>query len=82
LLASCDWQVRAIRFTEVSVSTPELRVLLEEHEEAVQLSRVLIRLSICARVAGVEEAALAAEQAAEDCIAQVVQLEEQLKTLL
>jgi predicted translin family RNA/ssDNA-binding protein len=61
---------------------PKLGVLLEEHEEAVQLSRQLIRLSIGARIAKREKDALAAERAAEDSIAKVVQLEEQLKTLL
>jgi hypothetical protein len=60
----------------------ELGVLLAEHEEAVKLSRQLIRLSICARIADREKDAVAAERSAEDCIAQVIQLEEQLKTRL
>ena len=63
-------------------TAPALGVLLEEHEEAVRLSRQLIRLSICARVADREKDAVAAERAAEECIAKVVQLEEQLKALL
>jgi len=63
-------------------AAPELGVLLAQHDEAVTLSRQLIRLSICARIAGGEKDALAAERAAEDCIAKVVQLEEQLKALL
>ena len=63
-------------------TAPELGVLLEEHQEAVQLSRELIRLSICARIADAEKEALAAERAAEESIAKVVQLEEQLKALL
>ena len=61
---------------------PGLGVLLEEHEEAVRLSRQLIRLSICARIADKEKDALAAERAAEECLAKVVQLEERLKALL
>jgi hypothetical protein len=61
---------------------PELGVLLSQHDEAVKLSRQLIHLSICTRIADREKDALAAERAAEDCIAKVVQLEERLEALL
>ena len=63
-------------------AAPELGVLLAQHDEAVKSSRQLIRLSICARIADREEDARAAERAAEECIAKVAQLEEQLKTRL
>jgi hypothetical protein len=56
--------------------------LLQEHQEVVLLGRELIRLSVCARVANRIKEALAAEHAAEDCIAKAVLLEEQLKEQL
>ena len=56
--------------------------LLQEHQEMVLLGRELIRLSVCARVANRIKDALAAERAAEDCIAKAVLLEEQLRSQL
>jgi hypothetical protein len=53
--------------------------LLHEHHEAVMLGRELIRLSICARAANRVEDALAAERAAEDCIAKAFKLEKRLR---
>jgi hypothetical protein len=68
--------------TVEEMAVPKLGTLLHEHQEAVMLGRELIRLAICARVADRIEDALAAEQAAEDCIAKAVQLEEQLRSEL
>jgi hypothetical protein len=60
----------------------KLGALLHEHQEAVTLGRELIRLSRRARVANRIKDAVAAEQAAEDCIAKAVLLEEKLKQQL
>jgi hypothetical protein len=60
----------------------KLGSLLKEHQETVLLGRELIRLSVCARVANRVKDALAAERAAEDCIAKAVLLEEQLRSQL
>jgi hypothetical protein len=60
----------------------KLGALLREHQEAVTLGRELIRLSICARVAGRIEDARAAEHAAEDYFASATRLEGQLKAQL
>jgi hypothetical protein len=68
--------------TVAKAPVAKLGDLLQEHQEAVILGRELIRLSRCARVANRIRDALAAEQAAEDCIAKAIQLEEQLKTQL
>jgi hypothetical protein len=59
-----------------------LGALLQKHQEVVSLSRELIRLSLCARAANRIGEALAAERAAEDCIANAAQLEERLKSQL
>ena len=63
-------------------AVPTLGALLQEHQEAVTLGREMVRLSICARVAGRVEDARAAEYAAEDYFATAAQLEEQLKAQL
>ncbi|MDB6010359.1 MAG: hypothetical protein JWL65_2609 [Gammaproteobacteria bacterium] len=68
--------------TVEKIPVAKLGALLQEHQEAVILGRELIRLSMCARVANRIRDALVAEQAAEDCIAKAVLLEEQLKTQL
>jgi hypothetical protein len=60
----------------------KLGSLLKEHQETVLLGRELIRLSVCARVANRVKDALAAERAAEDCIAKAVLLEDQLRSQL
>jgi hypothetical protein len=60
----------------------KLGSLLKEHQETVLLGRELIRLSVCARVANRIKDALAAERAAEDCIAKAVLLEDQLRSQL
>ena len=65
--------------TVEKTSVAKLGDLLQEHQEAVVLGRELIRLSVRARVANRIGEAVAAEQAAEDCIAKAVLLEEQLK---
>jgi hypothetical protein len=65
--------------TVEKTGAPKLGILLHEHQEAVMLGRELIRLTICARVANRIEDALAAERAAEDCIAKAVRLEERLR---
>lgn len=62
-----------------AMAVSKLGTLLHEHQDVVMLGRELIRLAICARVAGRIEAALAAERVAEDCIAKAVQLEVQLR---
>jgi len=51
------------------MAVPKLGDLLKEHHEMVLLGQELIRIAVCARVANHLEEALAAEQAAEDCIA-------------
>ena len=61
---------------------PNLGALLHEYQEAALLSRELVRLSICARVAEKAEEALAAERVDEECMAKMLQLEEQLKAQL
>ena len=70
--------------TQTVAETPvtKLGALLQEHQEAVILGRELIRLSVRARAANRLREALAAEQAAEDCLAEAAQLEEQLKVQL
>jgi hypothetical protein len=68
--------------TVVKTPVAKLGALLREHQEAVILGRELIRLSMRARVANRTGEALAAEQAAEDCIVKAVLLEEQLKRQL
>jgi hypothetical protein len=65
--------------TVEKTAAPKLGALLNEHQEAVMLGWQLIRLATCARVANRIEDALAAEQAAQDCIAKAVRLEERLR---
>jgi hypothetical protein len=60
-------------------TVPKLGTLLQEHQEAVTLGREFIRLAIRARVADQIDDALIALQAAEDCIAKAVRLEERLR---
>jgi hypothetical protein len=60
----------------------KLGALLHEHYESVKLGRELIRVAICARAAKQMEYAIAAEHAAEDCIAKAVELEERLRVEL
>ncbi len=57
----------------------KLGTLLHEHQQMVMLGRELIRLAVCARVANRIKESRAAEQAAEDCIARAVLLEERLR---
>jgi hypothetical protein len=60
-------------------AVPKLGTLLQEDQEAVTPGREFIRLAIRARVANQIDDALVAMQAAEDCIAKAVQLEERLR---
>jgi hypothetical protein len=63
-------------------AAPKLGELLQEHQEVVTLARELVRLSICARVAGRTGDARAVEHAAEEYFALAVELEEKLKAQL
>jgi hypothetical protein len=63
-------------------AVPKLGELLQEHQEVVTLGRELVRLSICARVAGRLSDARAAEHAAEEYFALATELEEALKAQL
>jgi hypothetical protein len=68
--------------TVEETAVTKLGTLLQEHQEAVILGREFIRLSMRARAARRISEALAAERAAEDCIAKAAQLEERLKRQL
>jgi hypothetical protein len=68
--------------TVEKTSVARLGALLQEHAETVLLGQELIRLSVRARIANRMTEAVAAEQAAEDCIVKAVLLEEQLKRQL
>jgi hypothetical protein len=63
-------------------AVPKLGELLQEHQEVVTLGRELVRISICARVAGRLSDARAAEHAAEEYFALAAELEEVLKAQL
>jgi hypothetical protein len=63
-------------------AAPRLGDLLLEHQEVVTLARELVRLSICARVAGRINDARAVEHAAEEYFTLAVELEEKLKAQL
>jgi hypothetical protein len=63
-------------------AAPKLGELLQEHQEVVTLGRELVRVSICARVAGRLADARAAEHAAEEYFALATELEEVLRVQL
>ena len=71
-----------MRQTVETTAAPKLGILLQEHQNAVTLGREFIRLAIRARVANQIDDAIVALQAAEDCIAKAVQLEERLRSEL
>ena len=68
--------------TREKTVAPNLGALLQQHQETVTLAREMVRLSICARIAGGIADARAAEHVAEECFATALQLEEQLKAQL